>query len=197
MLFIILNMNCILGFRKMTFKIHLIFTSLAGIIFRPLFSTFCSCYKFYTLSRKSHYFFMLSTWYCSWCLMNFFFEKNVFSHPLQLPVHFLACYSTNSVIFLLKNIHFSQSMHVIAQDVSSLLPKVFSYFPHVVLFEDCWISLTKKKFYCINCNFVLRIRFVLRLFFRSLSEKEIDIQCEKQTHYRIGWWSISSSWMFS
>ena len=51
--------------------------------------------------------------------MNFFFEKNVFSHPLQLPVHFLACYCTNSVIFLLKNIHFSQSMHVIAQDVSS------------------------------------------------------------------------------
>ena len=30
-----------LGFRKMAFTIHLIFMFLAGIIFRPLFSTFC------------------------------------------------------------------------------------------------------------------------------------------------------------
>ncbi len=36
----ILNMNYLMGFYKMTFKIHFIFTSLAGIIFGPLFSTF-------------------------------------------------------------------------------------------------------------------------------------------------------------
>ena len=92
----------------MTFTIHLIFTSLAGIIFRPFFTTFCSCYMFCFLSfSKRSLYFELSTWYCTWCFMNFFVGKNVFSHPLQLCVH-----------------HFSEadnglphSIHVMALDV--------------------------------------------------------------------------------
>ena len=35
----------------MTFTIHLIFTFLAGIIFRPLFTTFCSCFVIIFLEK--------------------------------------------------------------------------------------------------------------------------------------------------
>ena len=45
---------CVLVFRKIPFLIHFIFTFLAGIIFRPLFTTFC--YMFYFLSRKKSLF---------------------------------------------------------------------------------------------------------------------------------------------
>ena len=41
--FNILHINYLLGFRKMTFTIHLIFTSPAGMKFRTLFTPFCSC----------------------------------------------------------------------------------------------------------------------------------------------------------
>ena len=40
--FNILHINCLLGFCKMTFTIYFIFTSLACIIFIPLFTSFCS-----------------------------------------------------------------------------------------------------------------------------------------------------------
>ena len=53
--FNILNMNYLLGFRKMTFTIPLIFTSPAGMKFRPLFTTFCSCFVIIFL-EKHHFF---------------------------------------------------------------------------------------------------------------------------------------------
>ena len=70
--------TCLLGFCKMTFTIYLIFTSIAVIIFSPLFTTFCSFYVFcYYLSRKNH-FFMLSTWYYTWFFKKCFLWKNSF-----------------------------------------------------------------------------------------------------------------------
>ena len=60
-------------FRKMTFTIHLIFTSLAGIILRRFLTTFCSCFMFCLSSfSKRSLFFVLIPWYCIWCFMNFF-----------------------------------------------------------------------------------------------------------------------------
>ena len=38
----------------MTFTIHLIFTFHAGIIFRPLFTTFCSCFVITSLEKIKH-----------------------------------------------------------------------------------------------------------------------------------------------
>ena len=52
MFFNILHINYLLGFRKMTFTIHLIFTSLAGMKLRPLFTTFCSCLVIIFLEKK-------------------------------------------------------------------------------------------------------------------------------------------------
>ena len=49
--FNILHMNYLLGFRKMTLTIHLIFTSPAGIIFRPPFTIFCSCFVIIFLKK--------------------------------------------------------------------------------------------------------------------------------------------------
>ena len=75
-------------FRKMTFTSHLIFTSLGSIILRWFLTTFCSCFMFCLLSfSKRSLFFVLILWYYTWCFMNFFVGKNVFSHPLQLCVH--------------------------------------------------------------------------------------------------------------
>ena len=46
-------MDCVFKFRKMTLVIHSIFTPLTCITFRPLSTTFCSCYIFsYDLSQK-------------------------------------------------------------------------------------------------------------------------------------------------
>ena len=78
-------MNCLLEFRKMTFTIHFIFTFLAGIIFRPLFTTFYPCFLL-SFSKKIT-FFMLSTWYCIRCFLSFFHLITLFSHPLQLCLH--------------------------------------------------------------------------------------------------------------
>ena len=50
--------------------------------------------------------------------MNFFLENKVSSIHCNFLITFLAYYSTYSVNFLLKNIHVSHSMHVIAGDVS-------------------------------------------------------------------------------
>ena len=50
--------------------------------------------------------------------MNLFFGKKVSSIHCNFLITFLAYYSTYSVNFLLKNIHVSHSMHVIAGDVS-------------------------------------------------------------------------------
>ena len=48
------------------------------------------CTKFvlvYYLSKKKITFFMLGTWYCIRCLMNFFLLITLFSHPLQFRAH--------------------------------------------------------------------------------------------------------------
>ena len=56
------------------------------------------------------------------------FPQKMFSRIHCNFLFTLACSSTYSVNVLLKNIHFSHSMYVIAQDVSSLLSKVFHIF---------------------------------------------------------------------
>ena len=78
-------MNCLLEFCKITFTIYFIFTFLAGIMFKPLFTTFYPCFLL-SFSKKIT-FFMLSTWYCTWCLMHLFLLITLFSHPLQLCAH--------------------------------------------------------------------------------------------------------------
>ena len=78
-------MYCLLVLRKMPFTIHFIFTPLTGKIFWPLFTTFCSCFDMIVL--KNHSFFVLSTWYRTWCLMNFFLLITLFSHALQFRAH--------------------------------------------------------------------------------------------------------------
>ena len=83
------QMYCLLVFPKMPFTIHFIFTPLTGKIFWPLFTTFCSCFDMIVL--KNHSFFVLSTWYCTWCLMNFFLLIKLFSHALQFHAH-LNCF---------------------------------------------------------------------------------------------------------
>ena len=49
--FKIIHINCVCGFRMMTFTIYLIFTSLAGVIFKPHFTTFCSCFVIIFLEK--------------------------------------------------------------------------------------------------------------------------------------------------
>ena len=103
----ILNMNYLLGFHKMTFKIHLIFTSLAGIIFRPLFSTFCSCSKFYTLSQKKSLFFRVKH-----MVLLLTFDEFLFQEKFILVS---TASSGSSLFFIVFN-----TMHFIVLDVSSL-----------------------------------------------------------------------------
>ena len=62
------------------------------------------------------------------CRFMKFFPQKMFSRIHCNFLFTLACSSTYSVNVLLKNIHFSHSMYVIAQDVSSLLSKVFHIF---------------------------------------------------------------------
>ena len=66
--FNILNIHCLLGFYKMTFTIHLIFTAPAGIIFRPLFTTFCLCFVIIFLEKIT--FVVFSSCCSTRCFMN-------------------------------------------------------------------------------------------------------------------------------
>ena len=77
--------HCLMEFRKMSFPIQFDFSLLAGIIIRPLFTTFCSCFFIIFLEKIT--FFMLGTCYCIGCLVNFFLGNNVFSQPLQFCSH--------------------------------------------------------------------------------------------------------------
>ena len=101
-------------------------------------------------------FFMLSIWYCNWCLM-IFFQEIFFSHPLQLPVHFFGMLQDMFCNFLLKDIPFLYSVHVIAKDVSSLFSKVFHMFHmfyHLMIVEllnfflsPCSLAMRFMMFY--------------------------------------------------
>ena len=51
---------------------------------KSLFPTFCSWFDMIVLKIT---FFMLGTWYCIRCLMNFFLIITLFSHPLQFHAH--------------------------------------------------------------------------------------------------------------
>ena len=46
--------GCVLVFRKMSFLIHFDFSLLAGMIFRPLFTTFCYMFSFHLFSYQAH-----------------------------------------------------------------------------------------------------------------------------------------------
>ena len=71
----------------MTFTIHLLFASLAGIIFRPWFTTFYSCYMFcHNLSRKK-LLFSCEAYVLQLMFDEFFLLITFFSHPLQLHAH--------------------------------------------------------------------------------------------------------------
>ena len=71
--FNILHMNCFLGFRNMTFTIHLVFTSPAGIIFRPLFTTFCTSFVIIFLENKHMVWHLMLYEFLSWkkCYLTF------------------------------------------------------------------------------------------------------------------------------
>ena len=78
--FNILHMNCFLGFRNMTFTIHLIFTSPAGIIFRPLFTTVCPCFVIIFLEKNP--FFSCKAHRMALDVVWISFSKKVLSHIL-------------------------------------------------------------------------------------------------------------------
>ena len=136
----ILNMNYLLGFHKMTFKIHLIFTSLAGIIFRPLFSTFCSCYKFYTLSRKKSLFFRVKH-----MVLLLTFDEFLFQEKFILVS---TASSGSSLFFIVFN-----TMHFIVLDVSSLFLMWKIIFNHTwrVTAQDVFLIYSRINVYCIRC----------------------------------------------
>ena len=121
-------MYCLMEFCKMSFPIHFDFSLLAGIIIRPLFTTFCSCFLL-SFSKKIT-FFMLGTWYCIRCFLSFFLGKNVFSHPLQLLIFnfsplsltFSTTSSSRCFITFLKLL--SHSLNVPVYGVSSLFSKL-------------------------------------------------------------------------
>ena len=94
-----------MGFRKMTFLMPLIFTFLACKIFRPLFSTLCSCFVIIYMDL------LLSTRYYTCFFLNFFFRKKYTrNHRKVLFITFLKA----------KNC-LPHSMHVTAQDVCGIL----------------------------------------------------------------------------
>ena len=156
----ILHMNCLLGFRKMTFTIHLIVTSLAGIIFRPLFTTFCSYFCYY-LSRKKNCCFLCKAhgtslkvwWICfsgkkflastatSWSLFGILQHKFCkFSSQEHSCLSFFARYSRRCFIPSLKS---------------------FLNFPPVVPFVDRWNSFLKKKCFIASTAICLSLIFLI------------------------------------
>ena len=139
----------------MTFTIHLLFASLAGIIFRPWFTTFCSCYMFcHYLSRKKSLFFMLSIWYCNWCL-TIFFSIKFFHASTATFCSFCACYSERCFIPFLKS---------------------FSHVPHVLPFDDCRIVefLSQSLFTCNTIHEVLFL-FIQELCLLALRKTTLKV----------------------
>ena len=137
-------MYCLLVFRKMPFMIHFIFTPLTGKIFWPLFTTFCSCFDMIVL--KNHSFFVLSTWYCTWCLMNFFWRKN-YSH---IHCNFLFITFLNDL---------PHSMHVTSYGVSSLFSNVFNILHMNCLLEFRKITFTIHFFFTFLTGIIFRPLF--------------------------------------
>ena len=88
-----LHMNCLLGCCKMTFTIHPLFTSLVGMIFRPLLTTFCSCFVIILLEKIT--FFVFSTCCSTRNFMNFFLKKCFLASTATLcSLFFLIVYQT-------------------------------------------------------------------------------------------------------
>ena len=130
-------MYCLMEFCKMSFPIHFDFSLLSGIIMRPLFTSFCSC--FLLSFQKKITFFMLGTWYCIRCFLSFFLGK-MFSR-----IH------CNFVFITLLNC--LPQFH---------LPRCFITFLNVfnilhVLQYKMFVEFTQEKmFFRIHCNFVFQ-----------------------------------------
>ena len=132
--------NCLWVFTKMTFTNHLIFTCLAGVIFRPLFTTFCSFLHVLFIIFLGKITF---SWYCTWCFImasTTTLCSSLFSHlKLGYPTlcmlwHLMlynfsklfttytatpcSCYSTRCFItFLGVKRRLPHSMHIIVSDI--------------------------------------------------------------------------------
>ena len=105
---------CLFGFCKITCTLHLIFTSLAGIIFRPLFTAFCKCYRI-------------------WCLFNFF-PRN-FSHALHLVHHVHFNWHVFSISSKEKS--FAYTLQLCLHDVSLLFLTIFFNLFYILLILSC------------------------------------------------------------
>ena len=111
--------------------------------------------SFVFLEKK--YFFHVNHMVLQLMFDDFFFKKFFFSHPLQLPVHFFGMLQDMFCNFLLKDIPFLYSVHVIAKDVSSLFSKVFHMFHmfyHLMIVEllnfflsPCSLAMRFTMFY--------------------------------------------------
>ena len=135
-------MYCLMEFCKMSFPIHFDFSLLAGIIIRPLFTTFCLCFLL-SFSKKITVF-MLGTLYCIRCFLSFFLGKNVFSHPLQVCVHhFSQVLSFMTFLLLFSNI--LQMLYVIAQDGCWIYPR-----------KECFLAFTVT-----SCSWLFSILHML------------------------------------
>ena len=121
----------VLVFRKMSFLIHLDFSLLAVIIFRPLFTTF---------------YLMLSTWYFTSCFMNFFWRKN-YSH---INCDFLFITFLNDL---------PHTMHVTSYGVSSLFSNVFNILHMNCLLEFRKITFTIHFYFTFVTGIIFRPLF--------------------------------------
>ena len=126
----------LMEFRKMSIPIYFDFSLLTVIIIRPLFTTFCSCFLL-SFSKKIT-FLMLGTWYCIRCFLSFFLGKNVFSRPLQVPVH-----------------HFSQVLSFMKFSTISSSKMFHHFFQTFLTFFVCYstrllLNFLKKFFFLLT-----------------------------------------------
>ena len=139
----ILCTNCLFGFCKMTFTLPLIFTSLAGIIFRPLFTAFCKCYRI-------------------WCLLNFFPNNFKYTNALAILVPFRIKELSWAHKILVKFFYFCYAP---AMQVKVLLLVHTCFSIGVNFFYDSFYSNSSSLFNNIIVNCVLN-----SLFSHSLHE---------------------------
>ena len=159
----ILHMNCLLGYCKMTFMIHLIFTSLAGMIFRPHFTTFGSCFVIiflkeitffhvqYMLQHKTFYEFfskkMFSRIHCNFVFLTFL---NGLSHSMHGTLCLMK-FSKLKIVFNILHMNYFLGLRDIYDSSHFHIPcghKIQTTF-HFILFKFCYNLHEKKSIFCM------------------------------------------------
>ena len=141
-------MNCLLEFRKMTFTIHFFFTFLTGIIFRPLFD------EITIHGNVKITFFMKSTWYRTWCLMNFFSS-----------LHFSRIHCNFMLITFLNGL--PDSKHVSSQDVCLIYSSSSPFLASTATLCSFLFSMVYDILHNFTFHLLSNIFNILHIFQRS------------------------------